>query len=100
MERLKDEPLTRYEIDKRTDEEMKKRERFGDPMKDIIAQKEREMVIDDKDYFIGENIYKIKQRDFYLPNCKFIGLSNRFNIKPGYYYFLFSNHSNLSVFVK
>lgn len=62
---------------------MKKRERFGDPMKEIIAQKEREMILDDKDYFIGDKIYKIKERDFYLPKCKFIGLSNRFNIRPG-----------------
>jgi len=86
-ERIKEEPLTRYEIDKRTDDELKKKERFGDPMREIIAKKEKEMAMenfDDKDYYIGEDIFQIKERNFYLPNCKFIGSSNRFNIKPGY----------------
>jgi len=52
-------------------------------MREIIAQKERELKINDEDYFIGKDIYKVKERNFYLPNCKFVGTSNRFNIKPG-----------------
>jgi hypothetical protein len=80
--------LTRFEIDKRTDDELKKKERFGDPMRNIIAKKEKEMEMENmdfnsKDYYIGEDIFKIKERNFYLPICNFIGMSNRFNIKPG-----------------
>jgi len=83
LERMRYEPLTRYDIDIKFDEELKKRNRFGDPMRDIIAQKEKEMIIDDKNYFIGDDIYIIQARDFFLPKCKFVGPSNRFNIKPG-----------------
>jgi hypothetical protein len=57
-------------------------------MREIIAKKEKEMAmeninLDSKDYYIGEDIFKIKERNFYLPNCKFIGMTNRYNIKPG-----------------
>lgn len=84
MQRLKDEPLTRYDIDTRYDEELKKRERFGDPMREILAQKEREFKVDDdKNFYIGDDIYKVQERNFYLQPCKYVGPSNRFNIKPG-----------------
>ena len=62
---------------------MRKKQRFGDPMRDIIAQKEKEFNVDDKEYFIGDDMFKIEKRTFYLPKCKFIGASNRFNINPG-----------------
>ena len=78
--------MTRYEISKRTDDELKKKERFGDPMREIIAKQEREMNMENegtKEDFIGDDIFQIKARNFHLPKCKFIGSTNRFNIKPG-----------------
>lgn len=74
----KDEPFTRYDIDKEAEEEIKKRSRFGDPMKEILFNKNLNRdninVDDSKNNFRG----------FYLPKCKFVGTINRFGIEPGY----------------
>lgn len=67
--------MTRYEIDANTEEEIRKKERFGDPLKNII-KKDKEVS--------GDNNIGVIKRSFYLPNCKFVAPTNRFNIEPGY----------------
>ena len=72
-ERLKNEPLTRYDIDISVEEEMKRKEKFGDPLK---LFKKNNLNLDEH----------IGKRTFYLPKCKFTAPPNRFGIEPGYGY--------------
>ena len=74
----KDEPLTRYSVDQDVDDEMKKKQRFGDPMKEFLFSKNSKK---DHLYFVDD---KTKMRGFYLPKSKFAGSINRFGIEPGY----------------
>ena len=60
------EPFARYEVTSKRDEEMQRKERFGDPM---LKLKKGEK---------GKNIGTISRS-----KCKFEGTSNRFNIQPG-----------------
>jgi len=71
----KDEPLTKYDIDKEVEDELKKKQRFGDPMKNLLFN---------KNFKKDEDDIKINIRGFYLPKCKFVGTINRFGIEPGY----------------
>lgn len=102
--RLIDEPMTRYEIDKDVDNNMKQKDRFGDPMKKLInhsklakLNKERNAEEEEEEEYSEGGRVKIKKKDkskdglkdkekeykFNL-KCKFKGLPNRLNIDPGY----------------
>ena len=72
MKKVKDQPLSRSEIEHSYDLELKNKYRFGDPMKGIVSS-----TINDGNYI---NV----SRGFYLPNCKFAAPVNRFGIGPGY----------------
>jgi hypothetical protein len=77
FEKMKNEPLTRYDIDKQTEDDMRYKQRFGDPMKELIASKNIKR---------GESndMANKRERGFYLPKCKFVAGVNRFGIEPGY----------------
>ena len=70
---MRNEPLTRYDIDPETEELMKQKDKFGDPMK-LFRKKADNLDINQK----------FGNRNFYLPKCKFVAPPNRFNIRPGY----------------
>ncbi len=65
-ERQKSKPFARHELDKETDEELKKTERFGDPMKDLVAEP------------------GVKAPGAIMMKCKFKAPPNRYGIEPGH----------------
>lgn len=88
---MKNEPLARYEIDHSVEDEMKKKDRFGDPMKQLMEFKN----LKDKQ---GEDISNnVTQQDDLIRNlnpenshrkklkrkCKFKAPPNRYGIDPG-----------------
>jgi hypothetical protein len=74
----KEEPFARYDIDKSTEEDYRKKFRFGDPMKGLLSihKYESGIILDSGD--------RSGSRGFFLPKCKFTAPVNRFGITPGY----------------
>lgn len=74
----KKEPFARYDIDKSTEEEYRKKFRFGDPMKGLLSLHKYESgtILNSED--------RSSSRGYFLPKCKFTAPINRFGIEPGY----------------
>jgi len=90
---LRNEPLARYDIDKTFENELKMKERFGDPMKELLEfQKSREekQEVDENvsqttENNLKKNLTTSKNTKKYMRLvCKFKAPTNRYVIEPGY----------------
>jgi hypothetical protein len=88
---MKNEPLARYELDNTVEDELKRKDRFGDPLKQLMdfknlkGKQEEEDVPNDIDQNnlirnLNPDLPKKKQLK---RKCKFKAPSNRYGIDPG-----------------
>ena len=77
---MKEKPFARHEIDAEAENELRGKERFGDPLKLLKSSNMRSN--------LTKQMYRVittaNGYQFLLPKCKFPGTHNRFGIEPGH----------------
>lgn len=80
IEEAKNAPFARYEMDQEAEEQLKAKDRFGDPLK-LIKSTTIHSSTTQQNYRI---LTTASGHRYLLPKCKFPATINRFNIEPGY----------------
>ncbi|TNV82107.1 hypothetical protein FGO68_gene12811 [Halteria grandinella] len=80
LEEAKETPFARYELDKEAEDELKMKDRFGDPLK-LIKSKTIQSTLTNQSYRV---LTTASGHRYLLPKCKFPGPINRLGIEPGY----------------